>query len=360
MLALSGCDRVWQLDTIGAPVDALDVHDAPADVMTCYGTGLLRLCLEQPLATPRSLAGAIDTGIDVTCTRIVAQLDGPSLCVVSAQSIEIAGPLSLRGERPLVLVSDSSIRIAAEVDASSKLGGKRGPGGQDSCGTGLDGQSGTTGAGGGAAGTFNFRGGNGALGENGAAMAYSAFVPTAITDVRGGCPGFRGGDAGGNKGGLGGNGGGAFYAISNGPILITGDGSINASGSAGTGGAAGGGGGGGGGSGGMIVLDGTAVTVAGPVFARGGGAGAGGGTTTAGTSGVDPSNQIYGGDGGTAGVTGGGGGAPGCGGPEGEHGGFPTMNPAQAGGGGGGGSCGLLLVYGTRAIGAGLTSPAPD
>lgn len=350
---------MWRLDTIGESVDAADGLDVQPDAMSCYGTGLLRLCLEQPLAMPLSLAGAINTAVDLTCTVVVPQLDGPELCVVSAQSIDISSPLSLRGERPLVLVSDTDIRIAAEVDASTKLGGKRGPGRQDSCGTGLGGQSGTTGAGGGAAGTFNFRGGNGAEGQNGVAKAYSAFVPTPITDVRGGCPGFGGGDAGGNKGGIGGDGGGAFYAIANGPIEITPDGVINASGSSGTGGAAGGGGGGGGGSGGLIVLDGSTVTIAGPVFARGGGGGGGAGTTTPGGSGLDPSTQQFGGGGGAPGATGGGAGAPGCGGPGGKEGGFPTTNPAAAGGGGGGGSCGLLLVYGTRSIVDGLTSPAP-
>jgi len=160
LVALAGCDRIWQLDTVGSTetLDARDALDAPSDGASCYGTGILRTCLPQPLPAPLSLAGPIDTSDELTCTFVVTQLEGPELCVVAAQSLRIASPVSLRGDRPLVLVSDTEIRVSANVDASSMRGGKRGPGSQDSCGSGLNGQSGSTGAGGGGGGGFNFRG----------------------------------------------------------------------------------------------------------------------------------------------------------------------------------------------------------
>lgn len=359
VVTLVGCDRVFQLTELpdaGAP-DA--PPDVPADALTCYGTGLLRLCLDQPLPATITLAGIVDTTIDTGCIEVAQFGDAPPLCVFAAQSFTIIDAVSVRGARPLVLVADLGIRIENMIDVTSRQG-KRGPGSQLACGSGGGGADGTAGAGGGAAGSFHFRGGPGATGQSGAALGHASLLPEPILDVRGGCPGFRGGAASGGSRSQSGDGGGAFYAIANGPIDVTASGSIDASGSGGGGGDAGGSGGGGGGAGGFIALDGTVVTIAGPVFARGGGGGGGGGSTADGQPGANPAAPIGQTAGGAGGATGGGPGADGCGGnPVGTDGGFPAVNPAAAGGGGGGGSCGYIRIYGDRSITPGTMNPTP-
>lgn len=358
LVALVGCDRVFQLSELPDAADPDAPTDMPVDGRTCYGTGLLQLCLEQPLPATITLAGIVDTTNDTGCL-VVVQPDGPELCVLAAQSFHIVDAVAVRGVRPLVLVADLGIRIENEIEVAS-TNGKRGPGAQLSCGNGGAGDGGTSGAGGGAGGSFQFRGGPGATGQTGDALGFAALLPQPIVDVRGGCPGFRGGGVNGGSRAGGGDGGGVLYAIANGPIDVTAAGSIDASGTGGDGGAIGGGGGGGGGSGGFIALDGTMVTIEGPVFARGGGGGGGGGSTTEGLRGATPMAPEGQTAGGAAGLTGGGGGADGCGGnPVGTDGGFPAVNPAAAGGGGGGGSCGFIRIYGARSVAAGTTNPAP-
>lgn len=269
-----------------------DAGPIPLDAQLCYGS-ILKVCFANsadvptaPVTLPSSMATLIDTDVSVLCNK--ANNQSGNYCVVVGTSLTLQNTQTLRsfGSKPLVLLSTGTMDIEGTVDVSSA----RGPD-QSSAGAGANPSAcvaGTlaAGAGGGYGGSFGGKGGAGetitgntnpGAGAGGTpADALTAFPTT----LRGGCAGSIGGGLP-SEFGTGGNGGGAIALIASQLIL---NGTINASGSGGTGGPAttssliGGSGGGGGGSGGMIIIDvdTTKIGGSGIVFANGGGGGAGG------------------------------------------------------------------------------------
>lgn len=357
LLALSGCDRVWRLDEVPGdaqrgPTDdsGVDARDADAAPTACYGSGigLVRVCPPAPIAPSVTLGGSIDTTGDTRCL-LQAQVGGPELCVIAGEMVSVSAALSVTGSRPLVLVGTKKITVMGSIDASSGES-KTGPGAQLTCGTAGNGTGTVSGAGGGAGASFAFAGGGAAPGGSINTTAHPPDPPiSALTNVRGGCPGYSGGyaSASGNTSvALGGAGGGAVYLIAGEEIAQTG--TINASGSGGQGGPTRGGGGGGG-SGGVIVLDAPTIAVSGYLIARGGGGGSGGSDTNPGFRGHEATDTVSDVKGGMMQTVGSGSGLgwPGCGAPTGTTGGTNSAGTAGAGGGGGGGACGFILVFAT-------------
>ena len=319
MLLLAACG-----DASAPAVDAMAEPDVPGDGSNCFGAGLVRTCLGEPPAAPRSLATAFDTD---SADCVVEQ----GWCLVAATELSVTS-LRVTGSRPLVLVATGSITVDGVLDVASRrtaTGFELGAAASSpAC---VPGQTPSAG-GGGPGGSFGGRGGNGGAGTLN--VAESAFA-TSITAFRGGCAGLDGDGSPAS----GGPSGGAVYLLARTQITVTG--SINASG-------AGAGPGGGGGSGGMIGLEAPVVSVSGAVFANGGGGGEGGGAP-----GANPSNA-------TTPAVGGSGGEGGDGGT----GSASTTRTGAAGqsaalgGGGGGGGAGVIVIIPMQVTG-GTLSPAP-
>jgi len=361
-------------------VDAPSDADAPVteqDANTCFGTGLVKICLAQLPTTAVTLpiANPLNTGVDSNCTEVIAQTDGDPLCVIEGTQIDV-GNLVAIGTRPLVLVATGTITVSGALDVSS-TGTRVGAGANFSlCAdapyapTQAEGDSG--GGGGGAGGGFGTVGGSGALGDDndnhlptphkGLPGLGGAQQP-APTVLRGGCPGSAGGSGTvttTDPGGAGGAGGGAVYLISRTSIAITGTGAVFASGAGGQShiGAAGvEEGGGGGGSGGMIGIDAPAIAIDG-ILAANGGAGAGGGGNVGGSAGGDGSTVLFdqpatAGIGDLAGSAGNG--EAGTSKSSASH---TTPSTVDAGGGGGSGGLGVVWIDGAVSGGTNV-SPAP-
>jgi len=342
-----GCRQIWGLG--GTPelaIDASMTPDVPADVAIdaslCFGSfGDAPYCLDAAPTVPLTFGTAtnINTQNSTSCSPLFA-----NECVIPATLIEIDNTISVIGTRPLVLISTSVLHVAeaGTLDAASRRGAASNP---SICDNG----NGPGAAGGGQGGSFGGVGGDGGKGESGGGNAGNAIVPLLL---QGGCPGGNGGSGGGAQG----NGGGAIYLIAVNQILV--DGTIDASGSAGT---AGSGmnirGGGGGGSGGMIVLESPSITVSGTVFANGGSGGGGASLSGNGTNGQDPTGvtSVIGGQGGAS--SGGGGGSSGIAMPNGG-GGFDA--PGAGGGGGGGGGAGVIKAIGGTITNLLGVSPTPS
>lgn len=288
----------------------------------CYGTGLLRVCLQAlPTGTMNFATGTIDTTSQ--CTETVAQTGGPELCVIAAESVSMAN-MEIRGSRPLVVVGTASIALIGVIDVASRRveGSPHAAGSNEASCAPINNPFQTAGGNGGSFGGMGGRGGR-------SGMASAATVDPSV--LRGGCPGITGGSFA-----AGGRGGGAIYFIA-GQSIAVGTATINASGAGGS--IAMDSGGGGGGSGGMIGFDAPKidVTMGGSVFANGGGGAGGENGTAAGAGGESPSYQLEGTGGASAGATGGEGslvsldGAAGVG--------------VAANGGGGGSSAGVIVIY---------------
>ncbi len=319
LASLVGCSfspsRATSTGDDDPPVDGPTDPDAPVtqdDASTCFGTGLVRICLASLPIDPVTLpiTNPLNTGVDANCAEVIDQTDGDPLCVVAGTQIDV-GNLVAIGTRPLVLVSTGTITVAGALDVSS-TGTRDGAGANFSlCAqapyapTQAEGDSG--GGGGGAGGGFGTVGGSGGLGDNndnhlptphkGLPGVDGAPQPTP-TVLRGGCPGSAGG--GGtttttDAGGPGGSGGGAVYLISRTSIAIASTGAVFASGAGGQTHAGATGfeeGGGGGGSGGMIGLDAPAIAIDG-ILAANGGAGGGGGGSVGGTAGGNGTTVLF-------------------------------------------------------------------
>lgn len=356
VLGLAGCDQLFGLDRLAYQAPDAPSVDAPLEG-PCFGTGMLaNLCLELP-ARPVELSTSINTLTDPRC-RVIQQDVGPDLCVIQGETILVSEHVYVNGERPLVLLAESTVTIDHVLDASSRLNARAGAGAQ-TCPSSA-GDNGTTGAGGGAGGTFGYEGGAGGTGQNNSSAPALGGAPNPVMEldgVMGGCAGGNGGVVSGTPA-SGGAGGGAVYVIAGSRIEVTEAGAINASGAGGAGGPLRGGGGGGG-SGGFIALDAPELVIEGHVFARGGGGGGGGGDNIPGAVGADPATAITTTSGGSAGGGGALGtrGGDGCGAPAGQQGGFAAAAPL-VGGGGGGGGCGRIHFYGTR-TGNGPVNPEP-
>jgi hypothetical protein len=338
-------------DVFDGSIDDIDGPAADARVDTppntiCFGAALFVDCYEPGLEPTGAYEpiGQLDTSDSTTCTRVIAQPNGPELCLRTAGTISIGSYVRFKGSRPLVLLATDTIDVATAgtLDVSSfrtDIGAGANTGICASVGDGAPNTStaanaGAAGGGGGGFGTAGGRGGAGrgvAGGEGGGT--------TALAQVRGGCHGARGGTSSAGPGGEGGHGGGAVYLIAGNSITIAG--AIRANGSGGNGGTSKAGGGGGG-SGGLIAFDTPVVTIAtsATMFANGGGGGEGGGASGGGSAGEDPkvySQRALGGHTNPAGGDGGGGSLLAT---TGVNGGTDTN-----GGGGGGGGAGRIKVY---------------
>jgi hypothetical protein len=282
--------------------------------------------------------------------------------------------LAISGIRAVEFIADGDMRLAGEIDVSSRATGPiRGAGadvapcsGQVSANAGVN--AGATGGGGGGGGSLTRNGAAG--GEGGGGEAQGAPTGTTVdgweNSFRGGC---RGGDGGTwtednhDNAAAGGHGGGALRLISGGEIQISG--LVHASGAGGEGGLQTvRGGGGGGGSGGMLWLRATSLTMGeGGLSAKGGAGGEGGSACGDGADGQDAAGLLE--EQAAGGLTSANcdAGGDGGGGSQGKFSGAdPGINgAAQQGGGGGGGAPGIIFleVSITPAVDPSLFSPPP-
>jgi hypothetical protein len=207
---------------------------------------------------------------DLNCSAVVAQPNGPEICVLHFPSFKLEAnkTFEINGSRVFALVADRDLTIDGILDASATSWSTNGP-----CGDFIhSGTSSANGPAGGGAGyrTIGASGGNGsaAAGNGGAATSTP---PTVTTTLYGGTRPTKAiySHPGGAGGGL---------------TLISCRGTLSISGivDAGGGGGSGENAGGkqhpadGGGSGGTIVLQGMQVNVTGTVTANGGGGGGSG------------------------------------------------------------------------------------
>jgi hypothetical protein len=343
------------IDDIDAPLADARPDAPPGSV--CFGTALYVECFPSsslPTNSDALTGGLIDTTSAASCTRVVAQTNGPELCVRTAATITISGYTRFKGSRPLVLLAVDSIAVTSTgtLDVSSFRGDVGAGGNTGTCampGNGAADTSPSANAGAGGAGGGGFGAPGGAGGTSNAAGGAGGGT-TALTQIRGGCHGGKGGTSKDGLGGDGGNGGGAAYLV--GGTSITVDGTVKANGSGGNGGPNKAGGGGGG-SGGLIAFDTPSLNVSGTLYANGGGGGEGGAGGVTGEVGSDPmaynqrasggNNLQNGGDGGNGSVFA----------SSGTNGGT-----ANNGAGGGGGGAGRIKVYQGNVPSGKLSPPA--
>lgn len=310
-------------------------------------------------------------GVPIPFTRtVVLQTGGSELLVVSAEGFSLGPTVTLNvvGERPLVLISTSSIELAGTilVNADGVLSGAGGDKTEDCGNTGRGGvgvvqadDSNNQGGSGGGGGGFGGDGGEGAKideANNNANPTSEGFENGGdlIVPLRGGC---SGGAGGGNGPGQGGGAGGAIQLVAKFQLQVSG--TISAAGGGGRGTSQTNSGGGGGGSGGAILLQGSPVQLSGRLLVNGGGGGEGSRGGTGSGAGQDGSSQFItaapGGAAGSSGSSSGGdGGAGGGAGVEGQNSveinpedgneGSANMQSGAAGGGGGGGGVGRFRV----------------
>jgi hypothetical protein len=326
--------------------------DAPPDAQLCFGTGLVRICLQTPPTAPLTISTStmIDTDSSSMCAPIAS---GGNYCVLAATTISVEALLRATGSRPLVLVASDSIAVSNTIDVGSHRGASPETGAGADPATCAAGTSPGT-SGGGAGGTFAGIGGTGGSATTGTG-GTPALAP-ALTELQGGCAGQDGQDDQDAAKGVRGHGGGAVFLIAGNTIDV--GGGINAAGEGGSGGARNDSGGGGGGSGGMIGFDAPTIRGSGLILANGGGGGGGSNSNNSGGAGSDPSG-ITAAPGGKGVVNiGGDGGAGSAGLPAG-----PGVNGANdaindtGGGGGGGGGAGLVKAPATANLGTQVSPP---
>ena len=335
----------------GSTADVVDgqlfLDASPADV-TCFGTGFGKVCFaagDIPKAQV-TVTGSIDTDTSNLCSTTVS--GGPPVCVIAGADVTTTGPIAVTGGKPLVIVATGTLTIDS-LDIASHRGGQVGAGSVAADNVTLcDAGTQPDNNGGGAGGSFGALGGAGGKGNthNGGGAGTSK-SPTAI---RGGCSGQDGKNGGAGARGLG---GGALYLIANTQIIVSG--TINASGSAGSGNAAmngGNGGGGGGGAGGLIAFDSPIVTNNAVIFANGGGGGEGSSNDNNGANGNEPTSIAAAPASSTGGNSGGDGGAGGA-----TTAARAGSNANQDGGGGGGGGAGAIRLFQATAITGNPVSP---
>ncbi|HEY5946619.1 MAG TPA: hypothetical protein VIV40_14050 [Kofleriaceae bacterium] len=325
----------------------------------CYGSGLFHTCLTAPPPSMFASGSTLDTSTSTACA-LVAQTDGPTVCLIAAQAIVIDDNVSVIGSYPLVLLGTDTIAVNGAIDVSSHRSSAVVGAGANWSGCNMPTAAGpnTGGAGGGAGGSFGSIGGAGGEGNNtstpNVGTAGGAAAPQTPMMIRGGCAGDLGAvGLSPTSPGARGDSGGAVYLLAGTSITV--NQWIAASG-AGGGAGTDDGGGGGGGAGGLIGLEAPTITVTAIVAANGGGGGGGGdGTPSAGGPGDDGSvtttvaasgglrTASYDTTGGTGGVSA-------------VAAGAGTSNPAA--GGGGGGSTGVIYIKGAL-TGASYLSPPP-
>lgn len=281
-------------------------------------------------------------GVPLPGTGEVTLSNGRSAVLLAFEGLTI-GPsslLQLRGARPVIIASLSTLTISGTVLAGSGLH----PCGN---GTGSSGMTATTNGGGGGGG-FGSPGGKGGRGDQaggtrGEGGAGGVEVGSAtLVPLRGGCAGGSGGENS-SRAALG---GGALQLSAAGAVVISGK--VAAPGEGGNGGTPGtrGRGGNGGASGGALLIEGTTIALSGNagLLVNGGGGGEGGGRFTTGRFGEAGSIiNAAPAPGGNTSLAGGAGGAGAAGafnaGP-----GSDGSGAANPGGGGGGGGVGRIRL----------------
>ena len=365
-----GTDGTTPADDATTRVDAAPT----ADATMCFGTGLLRICLDALPTGGVTLLGTIATD-GAACTQLVAQASGPMLCVIAGTTINGPGATVVTGTRPLVLVAISTLSISGTLDLSSNTartgaGANFAPICNQATYTAGSGEDDGGGGGGGAGGGFGTPGATGGLGDTNDNLpptphmgqpGKAGMQQPKPTLLRGGCPGGSGGGGSGTVtttlGGPGGASGGALYLIAGSSITIGGNVFASGAGGGAVAGAAGYEmGGGGGGSGGMIGLDAPAIEIDGIVAANGG-AGAGGGGNVGGTVGAPGTTTSYNvraahGVGDTSGTAGDGGDGTAVGATN-----ALPLASTVSGGGGGGGGVGVIWLDGALTNGAKVSPP---
>ncbi|MDX2092886.1 MAG: hypothetical protein SFX73_33865 [Kofleriaceae bacterium] len=322
---------------VGATTDRCDpVDGGPAgDAPRCFApppvSGLMgQICFTDPPADVLVLPTAIDT---TTCQLGAdAPAGTATFCIISARELRVPTQGVATGDRPLILLASEAIIIEATggIDVSSRRGQPIGAGGNWGVCEGSIIQA-VGGAGGGAGGTFQGRGGNGA-GSLGGTRAVNSLELA----FHGGCPG---GD-GGQSDARGGRGGGAMFLSAPrievyGHLIAAGEGGGTATGMNR--------GGGGGGSGGFIgVHAGSLLLDLGARLVAAGGGGGGASESDLGAPGQDPTVENPAAMGGTGFARGGNGSQP----LQGEDGAVVS----DIGGGGGGGAGYIDLRSGGAAI----------
>jgi hypothetical protein len=354
LLMMAACGFPRPPDLPGPASDA----GVPADASLCFGS-FVRVCFDTDADLPTQPQHwgedgkdvMVDTDIGTECDQHNSQM--AAYCVVTGAGMTFAENRTFRvfGDKPLVLLSTSSVELKGLIDVSGPTRGFR-PDPRGQCGIGLP----PGGISGGAGGSFAGQGGDGEAGTGPGGKAGPRLEQFPST-LRGGCSGQQGVSARGGKGG------GAVAIIA--PTLFL-DGVINASGEGGLGGSLASPAGGGG-SGGMIVVDvstrGIVRGASGLLFANGGGGGEGGDPSLPGSSGVSPSAPTPaapgGGTGGNAGPGNFYGGKGGSGSAGGTLNGSSAPGNAQinmsGGAAGGGGAAGFIHAPGI--IGDSIISP---
>jgi hypothetical protein len=304
---------------------------------------------------------AIGGAAPVALTNMVHS-DAFAVWSVGSLTINATVQLTLRGTRPLVIVSAGTVTIRGQIDAYGDTDAP-GPGGSGAAAGPGKGENGKK------PGTNDASGGGGAGhatlgGTGGSKGAVTGGVAGPITNANGTT--LIGGSGGGNGGGFGvagacsdatrgrgGLGGGALQISSIGQIVVTISGGIDVGGGGGLGGCKNNGqdhytGGGGGGAGGLVVLEsiaGVQLDFGAVIAAAGGGGGEGGDANKMGGDGQPgpyPSGTALGGN-----VNAGGAGGNGGTGAD-TTATTPSAGAAGASAGGGGGSAGRVFL-GARA-----------
>jgi len=260
--------------------------------------------------------GTIDPPISGVKIIMTNQEAGTPVMVMQAHSWDIQARIDIYGDRPLIIVATTTIRLSDTIDASAQTqtpgpGGfaaDLGPGAGDAGAA-----AGSNSDSGGAGGSFGTSGGTGGVGGSagGTAAGPTYGDPDELI-------GGSGGGTGSPCGAEGGAGGGAFQLYAGAVITLDGGSVLHA----GAGGGVGGGicsgkgaSGGGGGAGGMIFLQAPQLHGSGAIRALGGGGGGAaddGGGNPGGSGGDPQSISTVGGTGGNGGTGQGGGGGGGA------------------------------------------------
>lgn len=316
---------------------------------------------QSALVFPSGQLNTLDTNVAANCTGgIIAQVNGPEVCVVRADTISIDGVLNVIGNRAIAFVADNALDVDNIVDVSARRrlsgpGGSRRQSGNAPAGGG----GGLGGAGAGGKTPGGLGGGNS---NNFPTAGGPAFDPFLAGVFDGGARATSVLQLGNNYRPTGGGGGGALMLVScRGEVRM--GGTIDASGGGGDRGGDGVAGsplftvhgGAGGGAGGYVVLQGAKVTVTGKLVANGGGGGGG-----------CDKDECFGADGEDGGqVIARGGAAVGAAAGRGGNGGLDATLP-QAGSdgaspGGGGGAVGRFQIFtpsGVAPVMTGTSQPA--
>ncbi len=294
LVLLCGCRQLLGFETANEPPVGDDAGvDGAGDSCAGAPRGLLQtVCFAGSFSAVVLEEALLDTDAG-PCTEVPAL---PGLCFVTGDSITVAGTVAVRGSRPLVLWSASTIEVSsgAMLDVSSYTINIHGAGSDDGACAPVDGSAdlGLPRIGsGGCGGSFGSAGGAGGAGSDGDTRIVSSICPLAsqlLDRVRGGCPGGNGGLSNSVGSFNGGFSGGAVYLMAADKITVRGVIAANGSGgrtaNANSSTLAGGGGGG---SGGLIGLDAPTISVSGATLVAIGGGGSSG-------TGEDASNLFQG------------------------------------------------------------------